>query len=76
MIYCLELYDKDNDVADIIAYSSDPNKLRQYGLLVEYLVKQDKVIRHCSDGTKEPYDTITVRPLEPQEEHDKSKPYF
>ena len=63
-IFALELYDKDNDVYDIIAYSSDLKELMLRGKLVEHLVNKDMVVRHCSDGTKEPYDSVTIRKLD------------
>lgn len=65
--YCLELYDKDNDIYEIIAYSDDQNKLRQWGRPIEILIKKDMVIRHCSDGTKEPFDCCRVREVKPGE---------
>ena len=67
-LYVLELYDKDNDVYETIAYSDSESKLRQYGKPIEYLIKKDMVVNHCPDGTKEPFDSCRVRPLECGEE--------
>ena len=75
-IFALELYDKDNDVYDIIAYSSDLKELMLRGKLVEHLVKKDMVVRHCSDGTKEPYDCVNIRKLDYGEDLDKTNFYF
>ena len=63
-IFALELYDKDNDVYDIIAYSSDLKELVLRGKFIEDLVNKDMVVRHCSDGTKEPYDSVSIRKLD------------
>ena len=63
-IFALELYDKDNDVYDIIAYSSDLKELMLRGKLIEHLVNKDMIVRHCSDGTKEPYDSVNIRKLD------------
>lgn len=75
-IYALELYDKDNDVYEAIAYSSDEKELMLRGNLIEYLVKRDMIVRYCSDGTKEPFDSIRVRKLDYGEDLDKKKFYF
>ena len=63
-IFALELYDKDNDVYDIIAYSSDLKELMLRGKFIEDLVNKDMVVRHCSDDTKEPYDSVNIRKLD------------
>ena len=63
-IFALELYDKDNDVYDIIAYSSDLEELMLRGKFIEHLVNKDMVVRHCPDGTKEPYDSVSIRKLD------------
>lgn len=67
-MYVLELYDKDNDIYEAVAYSDSDNKLRQYGKPIENLIKRDMVVRHCSDGTKEPFDSCRVRKLEFEEQ--------
>lgn len=63
-IFALELCDKDNDVYDIIAYSSDLKELMLRGKFIEHLVNKGMVVRHCSDGAKEPYDSVTIRKLD------------
>ena len=63
-IFALELYDKDNDVYDIIAYSSDLKELMSRGKFIEDLVNKDMVVRPCPDGTKEPYDSVNIRKLD------------
>ena len=75
-IFALELYDKDNDVYDIIAYSSDVKELMLRGTLIEHLINKDMIVRHCSDGTKEPYDCVNIRKLDYGEDLDKTKFYF
>lgn len=75
-IYALELYDKDNDIYEIISYSSDVNELRLRGSLIEYLIKRDMIVRYCSDGSKEPFDSIRIRQLESGEDLDKKKLFF
>lgn len=75
-IYALELYDKDNDIYEAIAYSSDAKELMLRGNLIEYLVKRDMIVRHCSAGTKEPFDGIRVRKLDYGEDLEKNKFYF
>lgn len=63
-LYCLELYDKDNDIYEPVAYSDSQDMLRQWGYPIEFLIKKDMIVRHCSDGTKEPFDSCRVRKLE------------
>lgn len=75
-IYALELYDKDNDIYEAIAYSSDVNELRLRGNLIEYLIKRDMIVRYCSDGSKEPFDSIRIRQLDYGEDLDKKKLFF
>ena len=67
-MYCLELYDKDNDIFEAVAYSDSQYRLKQWGKPIEVLIKRDMVVRHCSDGTKEPFDSCRVRQLEAGEE--------
>ena len=45
-IFTIELYDKDNDIYEPLAYSSDAKELMLRGRLIEYLVKKD-TIRCC-----------------------------
>lgn len=75
-VYALELYDKDNDIYEAIAYSLDVNELRLRGNLIEYLIKRDMIVRYCSDGSKEPFDSIRIRQLDFGEDLDKKKLFF
>ena len=75
-IFTIELYDIDNDIYEPLAYSSDAKELMLRGRLIEYLVKKDMIVRLCSDGTKEPYDSVRVRQLDYGEELDKKKFFF
>ena len=60
-LWLIEAYDKDNDVWEILYKCSNKYVALLLAHFAGTLIKQDKLVRYTSDGTKEPFDWVEVR---------------
>ena len=59
-MYKVEGYDKDNDVYVEYWKGTDLEKAKEISIILDNIALNDKLIRYCNDGSKEPIDWVHI----------------